>query len=202
MVELTWTAQAVGGDVLDSPVLVLNRSYQPVRITTARGAFTLLFAGRAQALDADYEPHDFNAWLAASLRSLEVAIGTRRGPLRVPRVVLLTTFNRVPRTPLRLSRRNILLRDEHTCQYCGARPGLRELNLDHVQPRSRGGATSWENLVTSCRSCNLAKGHRTPEEWGRPLAQAARRPTWSVVAQLAGHKARYREWVPFLGPRP
>lgn len=193
------TREVTGDDILDSPVLVLNRSYQPVRVTTARSAFLLLFAGRAHALDADYEPHDFAEWFAGSVGTREATIGTLRGPLRVPRVVLLTTFNRVPRTPLRLSRRNIFLRDDYTCQYCGVRPALRELNLDHVQPRSRGGPTSWENLVTSCRPCNLDKGHRTPAECGKTLARVPRRPTWSVVAQLAGQGRRYREWAPFLG---
>ena len=102
----------------------------------------------------------------------------------------------MPRTPLRLSRRNIFLRDEHTCQYCGSR---KDLTLDHVLPRSRGGTSTWENLVACCRECNLAKGRRTPEEAKMPLRRQPVRPTWTVVVQLTGVHDPLPAWEPFLG---
>ena len=187
------------GDVLSAPVLILNRSYQPVRVTTARQAFTMLFGGRARALDVDFEPRDFESWVALAPHPGEDAIGTPRGIVRIPRVLLLSQYNRVPRTPLRLSRRNIFLRDEYRCQYCGHGPPDVELNIDHVVPRSRGGQSSWENLVTSCRPCNLEKGDQTPEEAGMALSRRPARPTWSVVVQLAGFRRRFAQWEPFLG---
>ncbi|MDQ3036858.1 MAG: HNH endonuclease [Myxococcota bacterium] len=185
-------------------MLVLNRSFQPVRITTARHGFTLLYLGRARALDRSYEPHDFSEW--AQLAHLEGTaasdgdeyIGTPRGKIRVPRVLLLSGYNRVPHAPLRLSRRNIFLRDGFTCQYCHRRPGTRELNLDHVMPRSRGGRSTWENLVTSCRECNLRKGWATPEESGMPLRTRPARPGWSTALIMAAPTRRYAEWEPFL----
>ncbi|MEO0326027.1 MAG: HNH endonuclease [Myxococcota bacterium] len=184
-------------DVLKTPVLVLNKSYQPVRITTARHAFLLLFGGRAQALSRSYEPYDFAEWAELPVDDHEgPSLRTSSGRLRVPRLVLLADYNRVPRTPLRLSRRNVFLRDEQTCQYCGSG---QDLTLDHVLPRSRGGASTWENLVACCRECNLGKGRRTPDEAKMPLRRKPVRPTWTVVVQLTGVEDPLPAWEPFLG---
>ena len=184
---------------LDAPVLVLNRLFQPVRITTARHGFTLLFMGRARALDARFEPYDFWEWAQLTKHDDgDETIGTARGHVRVPRVLLLSGYNRVPSAPLRLSRRNIFLRDAYTCQYCGGRPGTRELNLDHVMPRSRGGRSTWDNLVTSCRDCNLRKGWATPDECGMALRSRPARPGWSTALMMAAPHKRYAEWEPFL----
>lgn len=183
---------------LDSPVLVLNRGYQPVRITDARDGFALLYLGRARVLDASFEPYDFAAWASRPPSDRDEAIGTARGPICIPRVLLLDGYNRVPRAPLRLSRRHVYMRDEFTCQYCASRPGPKELNLDHVLPRSRGGRSTWENLVTSCRRCNLEKGWATPEEAGMHLLKRPVRPSWSLALSLAAQRRRFVEWEPFL----
>ena len=184
---------------LRSPVLVLNKSYQPVRITDAKTGFAMLFHGRARALDRAYEPHDFAAWAARELAAHDEAIGTPRGAIPIPRVLLLEGYNRVPRAPLRLSRRHVYMRDDYSCQYCGGQPGLKELNLDHVVPRSRGGRSTWENLVTSCRTCSLRKGWATPEEAGMRLHKRPVRPSWSMALSLAAQRRRYVEWEPFIG---
>ena len=111
----------------------------------------------------------------------------------------LLRYDRTPRVSVRLTRRNLMFRDGHTCQYCGKRPPLRELNIDHVLPRSRGGEDSWENLVTACRVCNLRKGWKTPEEANMRLARRPFRPKWSTSAQiLLGSGWRSKEWEPFL----
>lgn len=183
---------------LRSPVLVLNKGYQPVRITDARTSFSMLYLGRARALDASYEPHDFAQWIGRRPSRSEEFIGTPRGAICVPRVLLLNDFNRVPRAPLRLSRRHVYMRDEYSCQYCGTRPGVKELNLDHVLPRSRGGRSTWENLVTSCRQCNLKKGRLTPDEAGMRLQAQPVRPSWSLALSLAAQRRRFVEWEPFL----
>lgn len=184
---------------LDAPVLVLNRHFQPVRITTAKQAFSLLYMARARALDRRFEPLSWPEWVATTLEPDDESVGTMRGPVRVPRVLLLSGYARTPQAPLRLSRRNIFLRDAFTCQYCGARPAARELNLDHVVPRSRGGKSSWENLVTSCRECNLDKGYATPEEAGMVLRHRPARPSWSAALRMAAPSSRYPEWEPFFG---
>ncbi len=182
---------------LESPVLVLNRLYQPVRITRARRALMLLYVGSAKALEAE-EAYDFDAWSRLVPKNCSDWIGTTSGQLRIPRLLLLSRYSRVPGTTLRLSRRNVYLRDDHTCQYCGRQLESAELNLDHVMPRARGGSATWENLVTSCRRCNFEKGSCTPEAAGMRLIRRPKRPNWTVAAALATASRRYAEWEPFL----
>lgn len=184
-------------DGLESPVLVLNRLYQPVRITRARRALMLLYVGAARAIEAE-ETYDFDAWARLQPKNCNDWIGTTAGPLRIPRLLLLARYSRVPGTTLRLSRRNVYLRDDYTCQYCGKRLSSQELNLDHVTPRAHGGNASWENLVTSCRPCNFDKGSATPEAAGMRLIRRPTRPSWTVAAALASASERYAEWEPFL----
>jgi 5-methylcytosine-specific restriction endonuclease McrA len=112
----------------------------------------------------------------------------------------LLQYDRTPRVGVRLTRRNLLLRDGYQCQYCGKRPGSRELNVDHVLPRSRGGRDTWDNLVISCRGCNLRKGKRTPVEAGMSLLSAPHQPRWTLAAQIAlTTRTPFSEWQPFLG---
>src|SRR5689334_6349542 len=183
---------------LDAPVLVLNRHYQPVRVSRARRALTLLFVGAGKALDNRYEAHDFERWRALGALEGYETVGTTSGPMSLPRLLLLGRYGRIPTTTIRLSRRNVYLRDDFTCQYCGERRATKDLNLDHVTPRSRGGRATWENLVTSCRRCNFAKGNATPESVGMRLLRQPVRPSWSTAAALAASPRSFAEWEPFL----
>jgi 5-methylcytosine-specific restriction endonuclease McrA len=186
-------------DVLGTPVLVLNRFFEPVQVTTAKRAFVLLYGGVAQALDEDGETYDFDLWRGLEVRETDDGLPIVGGVLRVPRVLHLHRYDRKPRATVRLTRKNLMLRDAHQCQYCGKRPPIRELNIDHVLPRSRGGDDTWENLVTACRVCNLRKGWKTPEEANMRLARRPFRPKWTMSAQiLLGGGNRFREWAPFL----
>ncbi len=186
-------------DVLALPVLLLNRFFAPVCLTTARRAVVLLYGGSALALDELGEPHDFGTWRELPVRDADDRLPLVGGELRIPRVLHLLRYDRSPRLAIRLTRRNLMLRDDHQCQYCGRRPGLRDLNVDHVLPRSRGGADSWENLVVSCRSCNLKKGRRTPEEAGMRLLRTPHKPRWSTTAHiLMATREPFMEWQPFL----
>jgi 5-methylcytosine-specific restriction endonuclease McrA len=186
-------------DVLSMPVLVLNRYLQPVQITTVKRAMVLLYGDAAEAIDEDGEAHDFDAWRQLPVRKADDAIPIVAGALRVPRVVHLHRYDRTPRTTVRLTRRNLMFRDAHQCQYCGKRPPLRELNIDHVVPRSRGGGDTWENLVTACRVCNLRKGWKTPDEANMRLARVPFRPKWTMTAQLLlGAGWHFKEWEAFV----
>lgn len=186
---------------LSAPVLVLNRNFQAVRVTTARRAFVMMYVGIARALDATFEPVEWDEWAAEPPEEGDEHVGTPRGPVRVPRLLLLSAYNRVPRTTVRLSRRNVFMRDGYRCQYCSKTPRVSDLNLDHVVPRCRGGRSTWENLVTSCRDCNLRKGRLSTEESGMFPMRAPVRPSWSAAAQLAASPRRFTEWEPFLtGP--
>jgi 5-methylcytosine-specific restriction endonuclease McrA len=186
-------------DVLTLPVLLLNRHYAPVSVTTARRAIVLLYGGAALALDQRGETHDFRTWLGLPVRDEDDRLTTVGGALRVPRVLHLLRYDRAPRFTVRLTRKNLMLRDGQQCQYCGKRPSLRELNVDHVLPRSRGGGDCWENLVVSCRACNLKKGRRTPEEAGMRLLRLPQKPRWSTTAHiLLATRNPFEEWQPFL----
>src|ERR1051326_2759809 len=105
---------------------------------------------------------------------------------------------RVPKRPGRFSRYNIYARDKLICQYCGRRLPRYELNLDHVIPRSRGGTSTWENVVCSCHECNRRKGGRTPHEAGMALLHRPYKPKWTPFMQETFNLSRYREWHPFL----
>jgi 5-methylcytosine-specific restriction endonuclease McrA len=187
------------GDVLERPVLLLNRYYAPVSVASVRRAIVLLYAGSAQALDESGDAYDFGAWRHLSVRPTDDGLPIVGGVLRVPRVLHLLRYDRTPHVAIRLTRRNLLLRDGQQCQYCGSRPGMQQLDVDHVWPRSRGGTDSWENLVISCRACNLQKGQRTPEEAGMKLVRRPRRPRWSTAAHIRLLLERpFSEWQPFL----
>lgn len=187
---------------LSTQVLVVNRHLQAVHITTAKRAFVLMWTDVARALDVAWVAHDFESWSQLAAEDGATSLGTSRGPIRIPRVVQLVHFDRMPRSTIRLTRRNIFLRDGHTCQYCGRRATTRELNLDHVHPRSRGGPMSWENVVCSCRPCNLRKGGRTPAEANMRLLRKPIRPRWSPILALAFSPGRPKEWEPFLANLP
>jgi 5-methylcytosine-specific restriction endonuclease McrA len=184
--------------MLNSSVLVLNRSYLPVHVTSARRAFTLLYQGIARVVNEQYQTFDFEAWSQLAVARDAEAIGTPGGRIRIPRVIVLVAFDRLPKRHVRFSRINLMARDNFQCQYCGRRPQRAELNLDHVVPRSLGGRSTWENVVTSCVDCNRRKGGRTPKQAHVKLMRKPERPRWTPLANLMWSSVRYQEWRPFL----
>ncbi len=184
--------------MLNASVLVLNRSYLPIHVTSVRRAFSLLYQGMARAVNEQYETFDFDSWAELAVRTEDDAIGIVGGWMRVPRVILLQAFDRVPRRHVRFSRINIYARDRNICQYCGGRHLRSELNLDHVVPRARGGRSTWQNVVCSCIACNRKKGGRTPGQAGMRLIRKPARPRWSPVLTVMNGREGYPEWRPFL----
>ena len=182
--------------VLNTKVLVLNRSYLPVHITIVRRALSLLYQDIARAVDEQYRTFDFESW--ADLAAEEDSIGLVDRAIRVPRVIILLAYDRLPRRYVRFSRFNIYARDQNRCQYCGRQFPRSELNLDHVVPRSRGGTSTWENVVCSCHRCNRLKGGHTPAEAHMRLVRPPRRPQWTPFMTETFSLRRYKEWMPFL----
>ncbi|HUA35912.1 MAG TPA: HNH endonuclease [Candidatus Binataceae bacterium] len=189
---------APGPAILNSRVLVLNRSFLPVHVTSVKRAFALLYQGVARAVDDEYRTFDFDSWRDLTIEVHHEKLGIVEGFIRVPRVLLLTAYERVPKRHVRFSRFNIFARDNNTCQYCAKRLPRTELNLDHVIPRSRGGMSTWENIVCSCHHCNRRKGGRTPEEAGMLLVKRPKRPEWTPFSSEMFSLKRYREWMPYL----
>ncbi len=181
-------------------VLVLNKHYQPIHITNARRAFSLLYLGVAQVIDEQFRTFDFTSWseLSAEVGAGDDVVQTIDRVIRVPRVIILQLYDRIPKTKVRFSRHNIYMRDGNTCQYCGESLPRTELNLDHVVPRAQGGRTTWENVVCCCIDCNLTKGARTPEQAALRLLKQPVRPRWTPTFRTGTDRVRYREWRPFL----
>lgn len=162
-------------------VLVLNATYEPLNIVSVHRAIVLLLKEKAELIEAS----------RAKLRAERISFD-------VPLVIRLVTYVPIPRRlPLPLSRRTVLARDMYTCQYCGVQPGRQELTVDHVLPRSRGGATSWENVVAACGPCNRRKGNRTPEEADMQLASTPSRPRFVAVV-LMGEASAQDVWQKYL----
>lgn len=184
--------------MLNSGVLVLNRAYLPIHVTSVRRAFTLIYRDLARAIDEQYQTFDFESWAELGSICEGDTIGTARGPIPVPRVIVLTAYDRMPKRYVRFSRINIFARDNFTCQYCGDRPVRSELNLDHVVPRALGGRSTWDNVVCSCVDCNRRKGGRTPEQAGLSLTRLPAKPRWTPLMNLMVSSVRYKEWRPFL----
>jgi 5-methylcytosine-specific restriction endonuclease McrA len=148
-------------------VLVLNATYEPINVCTVRRAVVLLLKDKAEVIErADWELHSASATIAR------------------PVVIRLVAYVRIPRDShrRRITRRAVFARDQWTCQYCGSRSNL---TVDHVVPRSKGGASSWENIVASCAPCNRRKGNALPRQAGMHLVRTPRAPSPSVFIQVA-----------------
>ena len=150
-------------------VLVLNATYEPLSVISVQRAVVLLLKEKAELVEATAE-----------------RLHAARMSLPVPLVIRLVCYVRIPH-PIMLAptRRSVALRDNFTCQYCGDTPGRSLLTMDHVLPRSRGGQTTWENVVTACRACNMRKGGRTPEEARMALRRQPRRPHYVAFLLLS-----------------
>lgn len=166
-------------ELLQRPTLVLNRNWQPVHVTSVARALSMVWAGTARVVDVvQFQLFDWEDWAAMAPAAQEEAIRTSRSRIRLPEVIALQLYDRMPRLSVSFSRRNLLRRDRNTCQYCGQSLNARELTVDHVKPRSRGGESSWENCVLACRSCNRRKADRTPQQAGMRLRREPVRPIW------------------------
>jgi 5-methylcytosine-specific restriction endonuclease McrA len=148
-------------------VLVLNATYEPINVCTVRRAVVLLLKEKAEVIEhADWELHSATT------------------SLQRPVVIRLVTYVRIPRDTHRrkITRRAVFARDEWTCQYCGSRSSL---TVDHVIPKSKGGASSWDNIVASCAPCNRRKGDALPRQVGMKLLRQPRTPQPTVFIHVA-----------------
>jgi 5-methylcytosine-specific restriction endonuclease McrA len=166
---------------MDGVVLVLNQNFEPLNVTNLPRAFRLVFGEKAEVLEYDHQ-----------------LVRTPRMTLRAPSVIRLQYQVRRPRPRVKLTRREVFARDHYTCQYCGRQ--THDLTLDHVIPRNRGGAHTWENLVTACKSCNHRKGNRTPEEAHLRLIRQPFEPRCDVYSMFVPYlsDARNEAWRTYL----
>ncbi len=192
---------------LNTHVLVLNKLWMAVRVTDAKRALSMLFCSTAEVIhsgDGSYWGYDFDSWTQLSqARDLFYGheyewVRTVHLRIAVPKVIRLPGYDRLPSQGVKLNRRNIFARDGNLCQYCGKRFATPEMSLDHVVPRSCGGATTWQNLVCCCVSCNARKGGRTPSEAGMKLVRKPAKPRRNPTISLRLGHDKYASWRAFL----
>jgi len=163
-------------------VLLLNITYEPLRVINWQKALTLLLLGKVEVLE-EY---------GREIRAVSFSI-------KLPSVVRLLKLIKKPKSAVRFSRQNIYSRDKYRCQYCGRKFPSEDLTYDHVLPKSRGGKTEWNNIVTSCMPCNRQKGGRTPSEACMSLVQTPVRPRWVPALKITiGFKEIPTSWRDYL----
>ena len=189
------------GCILNQQTLVLNRSWVAISTTSVREAMTMLFTGNARAIQPDtYETFEFDSWSALAVAPDEPCVRTVSMAIRVPEVVVLTRYSGVPRMTPSFSRSNLFQRDGNMCQYCGRKPGTKELTIDHVLPRSRGGLSTWVNCVLACVECNRRKANRLPDEANMHLLNKPVCPAWTPIMEVPLLRVR-QSWRRFVSDR-
>ncbi len=183
-------------------VLVLNRNWLAINTTTPALAFGQMCTDVATALHIEGQdtmlPVRWEDWLRLPVRGEDRSIGTPNGRVRVPTVIVLARFDKVPMKRPRFGVRGIWERDEARCQYTGRQLAPGEGNIDHIVPRSRGGSTNWENCVLADKRINTRKGNRTPTEAGLQLLRPPREPRPVPVTVLLKNHDAIPDWEPFL----
>ena len=182
-------------------VLVLNRNWQAVGVRSPAEAFCQLSTGAVTALDVSegsIRPVTWNEWLGLPVREGDRAIRTVRGSIRIPTVLVAVNYARVPKRRPAFNPRNIRERDGNRCQYTGRFLRQEEGSIDHIVPRSRGGADNWENCVWAARDINQQKGNRLPQEAGLKLLRLPATPKELPVSAFIRNVHGIPEWELFL----
>jgi 5-methylcytosine-specific restriction endonuclease McrA len=188
---------------MSTDVLVLNRSFYAIQITSWQRALALVYMDHAQVVDQEYRTYSFADWQELSLAIKDHPAGFIRTPkfkIAIPEVIALKLYDRLPTTEVKFTRRNIYEHYAYRCCYCGKKFTSADLNLEHVMPRSRGGKTTWSNIVTSCIPCNLKKGSKLPEEAGMHLLIKPTKPKWRgglslVLSSPAKMRASWQRFI-------
>jgi len=184
--------------VIDQPCLVLNCNWQPTIFWPVRTAIEGAMRGQAMILDPEtYDLMSFDRWLEHRPQNHDwIKTASREVP--APQVIVLTKYGKRPPRRVSFSKPGVHRRDRFTCQYCGDKLSSKELQIEHVIPRSRGGGTTWENCVAACGECNQQKADKTPEEAGMTLMSTPSRPALSSYRMRVPDDGMRKAWVPFL----
>ncbi len=172
-----------------------------MHVCSVRRALSLVVQDLARVVDEEYQMHDFDSWRSLSQAVQENGnqyVHTPAFRILVPEVIILSRFGRVPPRAVKFNRRNIYMRDNYTCQYCGNKPVKEHLTIDHILPKSRGGKSSWENIVLACQSCNTRKSDHLPEEIGMKLRRPPKRPHWLATLRYTLRGPERPTWQRFV----
>lgn len=183
-------------NVLQRPTLVLNQNWQAVNIRPVMRAIVKVFSGNAKVVDPEtYATFDWNEWSKLRPTDGDFTINCVGGEIRVPEIITLKGYSKIPSRVVSFSRRNLYLRDKYTCQYCGVKLQSSEITIDHITPKARGGQTTWENCVVACVGCNHKKADKIPRDVGMKLLSKPGKPRWSPAFQC---KLRIPSWEKFV----
>jgi 5-methylcytosine-specific restriction endonuclease McrA len=172
---------------MQGDVLVLNRSFYAVHITSWQRALTLVYADHASVVDEEYRTYSFEDWrnLSTIIKNHPAGfVNTPNFRIAIPEVIALKLYDRLPTSEIKFTRRNIYEHYSYRCCYCGKKFGSTDLNLEHVIPKSRGGKTCWDNIVTACVPCNLKKGNKLLIETSMKLLIKPTKPKWRGALSL------------------
>lgn len=175
-----------------SDVLVLNRNFYAIHITNWRRAISLVYMDHARVVDEEYRTYDFTDWRELSKLVDNHPSGYIYTPsfrIAIPEVIALKVYDQLPASEVKFTRRNIYEHYGYRCCYCGKKFHTSDLNLEHILPKSRGGQTTWSNIVTSCVSCNIHKGDQIPQEAGMKLLIQPSKPKWKGARSLVFHSS-------------
>lgn len=197
--------------MLSDQVLVLNKTYSPINVCSIKRALSMLIQDKAEVVTVEegtYCNYDIHSWSEFSqvkrelnfLNDDEELLALYDGQIIIPRVIRVLHYGKVPSRKVRLNRKNIYLRDNNTCQYCGKQFEQEDLNLDHILPRAQGGTSTWLNLVCSCYKCNTKKAAKTPEQAGMKLIRKPYEPKGGSFFNVNNvqNRVKYQSWKNFV----
>lgn len=177
--------------------LVLNKNWAPVGTVSLQRAIVMIFGEKARIIDHEsYATFTWDDWSKIRPNMTDEKIKSANIAFKVPEIILLNHYDRIPSPKVHFSRRNLFKRDGMKCQYCGCKPGSNELTVDHIIPSSIGGKSTWENCVLACVDCNGRKANRTPEQANMKLRKKPKKPHFNMRFSTL---KRVKSWETFLG---
>ena len=193
-------------NVLDRGVLVLNKSWQPINVTDAFRAICKVYCDKARIVHSDYSLYTFEEWVEnwddiskLTDKQQESLVRCADSHFMAPEIILLNAYVQPMFRRVKLTRRNIFHRDDNTCQYCGKNLPSKLLNIDHITPKSRGGITSWTNVVVSCIRCNTKKANKTLQQAKLKLLRPPKEPSWAQMQSKLKSSNIPKSWEDFIG---
>jgi len=183
---------------LNRAVLVLNKMWMPIRVIPVTRALVLMFAGKASGVDCEtYYAYNWEDWIKEPITENDRIIITSSYDVKVPEVIVLSTYDKIYKKDIKLTKRNIYIRDGYRCQYTGEQVKELDADIDHIIPRAQGGINSWENMVVCSKEVNRMKANRTPEQAGLKLIKKPTKP--NVDKLLIDPKIKVPEsWGKFI----
>jgi 5-methylcytosine-specific restriction endonuclease McrA len=182
-------------------VLILNKHWIPINTTTARHSFALMYSENAKGIMIEEDkvvPLEWHEWVCLKLNQSDRTIKTVRGFIKIPTVIVLNHYDKIPKQTIKFTQKSLWERDNFTCQYTGKKVTRTNGNIDHIIPRSQGGKTSWENCVIAHKEINALKADRTPEQAGLILIKKPKAPRIMPVSFYIRNKEEVKDWELFL----